>query len=348
MAIQHIIVHELAKEPLATVVPKLRQEENPVNENAERVSSQLSSLFRAMNFGGFYKPSDPSLPGPAFESLLTTSLDGNDFKDFVLFSHAASELLINELNEPKAQQSKGGYLLFNHYNHQAKHFLSVVLLRMRQGITVAQDLSFTEVDELNLDTLHMAARINLTDWKDAAGERYIAFKIGRKARDVTHYFSNFIGCREYTQAKADTRALVDATREFCNRRQLSEPNTLAARRIVEELCRDRLDNEMPVTLEDISKLLDARYPPEREEDESLFLKIAQDQYGITNTPAIDKSTLRRFVRFSGKTSKLYISFDADLLEDGGIRYERESKSLTITELPESLLQDLDKTSDPTL
>ena len=346
MAIKHIIVHELAKEPLEKVVPNLRGEENPKNDHADRVSSQLANLFKAMNIGSFTKLDHPSLPGPPFESLLIKYFDGNDFKDFVAFSHAAAELLVSKLNEPTAQQAKGGYLLFNHYLHQTKHFISVVLLRMRQGISLAEDLSFTEVDELNLDTLHMAARINLTDWKTSGGDRYIAFKIGRQAREVTDYFSNFIGCREYTLAKADTRALVDATRDYCERRELDEPDTLAARRAVEGLCRDHLRNEKTITLEGISKLLDAHYPPENEEDHDLFLTIAQTDYSLTNTPAIDKNTLRRFVRFSGRTTKLYISFDAELLEEGGLKYDRESKSLTITELPDSLLQDLEKTPDP--
>ncbi|HYN76435.1 MAG TPA: nucleoid-associated protein [Lamprocystis sp. (in: g-proteobacteria)] len=116
---------------------------------------------------------------------MSTYFVGDDFSDFVAFSHGASELLIDKLNEPTAQQAKGGYLLLNHYTHQGSHFLSVVLLRMRQGISLSKDLSFTEVDELNLDTLHMAARINLSDWRAAATERYIAFKIDRQARDVT-------------------------------------------------------------------------------------------------------------------------------------------------------------------
>lgn len=342
MPIQHIIIHEITKEPTSAATANLRDQENPVNEHAERVSHQLSTLFKGVNIGGFHRPDNPGLPPAAFEALLSTYFDGNDFSDFVAFSHGASEVLIDKLNDPKAQQAKGGYLLLHHYIHQGNHFLSVVLLRMRQGISLSEDLSFTEVDELNLDTLHMAARVNLSDWRAAATERYIAFKIGRQARDVTQYFSDFIGCREYRAAKEDTKNLVAATSEFCARRSLSDSDTLGVRRQVDELCRDRVDNGLPVLLEDISDLLDARYPPADERDQGLFLSIAQDDYGLTNSPAIDKSALRSLVRYSGKTKKLAISFDADLLDEGTVRYDNEAKSLTITELPESLLVELER------
>lgn len=132
---------------------------------------------------------------------------------------------------------------------------------MRQGISLSDDLSFTGVDELNLETLHMAARINLTDWRTDTTQRYIAFKIGRQARDVTQYFQEFIGCHEYRAAKEDTRSLVQATREYCRRRNLEESDTLSVRRDVEEFCRDRLQRDLPVSLDEISQLLDARHPP---------------------------------------------------------------------------------------
>lgn len=343
MPIQHIIIHEVSKAPSEAATITLRPQENPINEHAERVSSQLVALFKAVNIGGFHRPESPDLPGSRFEQLLEGTFDGTDFVDFVAFSHAASEILADALNSPQAQQAKGGYLLLNHYTHQDKHFLSVVLLRMRQGISLSADLSFTGVDELNLDTLHMAARINLTDWRTGAIERYIAFKIGRQARDVTDYFSNFIGCTEHTAAKLDTKSLVAATREFCVRRDLSESDTLGVRRQVDELCRERLRTGAPVLLVDISNLLDARYPPQQEEDASLFLAIAQEEYGLTNSPAIDKTALRALVRFSGNTKKLAISFDADIL-GSTVRYDRDAKSLTITELPEKLIDDLEKTT----
>ncbi len=69
------------------------------------------------------------------------------------------------------------------------------------------------------------------------------------------------------------------------------------------MCRDRLDNGLPILLEEISSLLDARYPPADEKDEGLFLTIAQDDYELTNTPAIDRVGLRSLVRYSGKSKK---------------------------------------------
>lgn len=343
MPIQHIIIHEVSKKPQGAATLTLRDEENPVNAHAERVSSQLAALFTGVNIGGFQQPEHPGLPPTPFESLVQTYFDGSNFTDFVAFSRSTATILADVLNRPSAQQAKGGYLLMNHYTHLGNHFLSVVILWMKRGTSLSADLSFTEIEELNFDTLHMAGRINLTEWRGGTSERYIAFKIGRQARDVTQYFSDFIGCREYAVAKWDTKYLVEATKAFCGRRNLSDADSISAKRAVNELCRERIDNEQSVLIEDISNLLDARFPPPDEDQRDMLLAIAQDEYGLTNRlPAVDKKALRSLVRYQGKTRQISISFDADLLEQDIVHFDPVSKHLTIKELPESLLADLDQ------
>lgn len=345
MPSRHIIIHEVSKEPPRLVTKKLRDQENPQNAHAERVTSQLTSLFKGVSIGAFRPPKHQGLPLTPFESLLRNAFDGTDFDDFVGFSHGVAAVLVDELSKPSAQQAKTGYLLLNHYEHQGSSFLSVVLLRMRQGISLAEDLSFTEVDELNLDTLHMAARINLTAWRRADGDRYIAFKIGTKAREVTQYFQDFIGCQEYTVARIDTRNLVAATKRFCERRNLVGAQEIGVRRTVMELALERMEMEQPILLEDVSALLDLRYPPDAEEDRGLMLEIAQQEFALTNSlPTVEKRALRSLVRYAGRTDRLSISFEADLVEEGIVSFDPRTKYLTIKQLPESLLAELDPAS----
>lgn len=212
---------------------------------------------------------------------------------------------------------------------------------MRQGISLSADLSFTEVDELNLETLHRAARINLTEWRRGSSERYVVFKIGRQAREVTQYFSVFIGCQEYTASKLDTRKLVAATKRFCEERELSEADSTQAKKVVSEFCRDRIDREEPVLLEEVSQLLDTHYPPADEEQRGLMLFIAQEEYELTNRlAAIDRTALRSLMRYQGRTTKISVSFDADLLEQT-VHFDPDTRHLTITELPPALLAELD-------
>lgn len=77
----------------------------------------------------------------------------------------------------------------------------------------------------------------------------------------------------------------------------------------------------------------------------MFLLIAQEEYGLKNAPAIDRREPRPLLRYSGKTSKLSISFDAQLMAEGVIRYDDQAKSLTISELPETLLAELQRDKD---
>lgn len=79
-----------------------------------------------------------------------------------------------------------------------------------------KDLSLDPVEGIDLDKLHMAARVNLSDWRanDPLKTRYISFRVGKSSGGVTDYFSDFIGCQEYTVAKEDTADLIDITIEF--------------------------------------------------------------------------------------------------------------------------------------
>ena len=119
----------------------------------------------------------------------------------------------------------------------------------------------------------MAARINLSAWQSGTSTRYIAFRIGRGAREVTDYFSHFIGCEEYTQARADTQNLVNVTKQYCTEHNLTEEQTEQVKQFVYEQCIEWLENDTPVLLENISTMLDSRL---NVEDEGKFVDIAQD------------------------------------------------------------------------
>lgn len=109
MPIQHIIIHEVAKEPLSKPIKNLRVQENPFNENAERASSQLAGLFRAVSIGRFQRPENPGLPLEPFEALLKRYFIGTDFSDFVAFSHGATEILNTLMRQQRNRQRGAMY-----------------------------------------------------------------------------------------------------------------------------------------------------------------------------------------------------------------------------------------------
>lgn len=340
MSIQNIIFHEVRKsekESEATIFE--RKTENVINDHAQELGGQLSSLFRKTGLytGQFTVSKSETDQKPHLVTLLEKFYDSKKevFTDFVVFSHAASEYFKLKLEE--SHSGKGGYLLFNHYIHNGSHFLSIVLLRKISGLSISAKLTLDEVERLDLDKLHMAARINLTSWLTGTSSRYISFRIGRSAKDVTDYFSKFIGCEEATQTRVDTRNLVLVTKLYCSENSFDDDKTMSIQEFVYERCIDWINDEQPVFIDKLSELLDSAYSPE---ENGRFLEIAQDDpYYLSNHLPVDRTALRGLTRYSGKTKKLSISFDSNLVNET-IFYDGSNGHLKLTDIPINLKQQL--------
>lgn len=340
MTIQNLIVHEVQKEESSESEIKFREDENAINNHAESLNSQLANLFKktGLNTGQFSQPEDEDEPSPHFLTLVSKHYSENSFPDFIAFSQAAAKEFKRHLDA--SPSSKGGYLWFNHYIHNKENFLSIVLLRKKHGLRLLPSLNLDQIEELDLDKLHMAARINLTAWKSNASNRYIAFRVGRGAKDVTEYFSSFVGCEEYTKAKLDTQNLVNVTKAYCSHHNFSDEKTEDVKQFVSERCLSWLSDETPVQLENLSTLLDSSFDTDGAKS-GIFLEIAQsDPYNLSNEIPIEKSALRGLTRFSGRSKKLSLSFDSDLVNKS-VFYHAERKTLTIQDLPADLVAQLE-------
>lgn len=344
MDIQNIILHEVRKDTtdkLAHV--HTRPDENPADEKAHQLTKELSNLFQTsgLNSGGFDTKDDVDHPTPHFVKLLTHYFDSKSFSDYVAFTIAATQHFGRVLSKGSSSGAKGGYLLFNHYIHTSEHFLSIVLLRKKTGLTLSSGLSLNTIEQIDLDRLHLAARINLTAWQNGTSKRYISFKSGKTAKEVTDYFSDFIGCKIYTQAKEDTANLLNATKVFCTQHALSQDNTERARELVHDHCLNRLNNEEVITLDDISDLLDITFKSSIKTPKTFLTTAQSEPYCLSNEIVIERRALKRFVRISGGNSRMRISFDLDLLNET-VFYNEKEKELRFTEIPTNLKTELEK------
>ncbi|MEP7706534.1 nucleoid-associated protein [Paraglaciecola sp. 25GB23A] len=341
MDIKNLVVHEVRKSKDASgSILHLREKENIANEHAKTLVSQLSQLFRktGLNTGQFSVPEDPNLPKPAFMQLVESQFKNSKFTDFIEFSRSATRLFKTFLDE--SGSSKGGYLWLNHYTHNDDHFLSIVLLRKKYGIALTEELDLGEIEQLDLDTLHMAARINLNAWLNEVSNRYIAFRIGRNAKDVTDYFSKFIGCEEFIKARADTQNLVQVTKKYCAAHSFDEFKTEQVKQRVLEQCLNWIDNEEFVKLDKLSSILDESFLGPENDNTGIFLEIAQNEpYCLTNDLMVERSVLRGLTRYSGKNKNLSISFDSELLNTT-VFFDSTKGELRFTALPDALVEQL--------
>lgn len=346
MTIKNIIFHEVRKneaQQKALIIE--RNSENEIDDHAEELGLQLSGLFRktGLYIGQFSKGESETDPKPHFLSLLEQfyNPEKKEFSEFVKFTVAATKYF--KLNLDDSHSGKGGYLLFNHYTFNDTNYLSVVLLRKISGLAISEKLTLAEIERLDLDKLHMAARIDITAWLKGETDKYISFRIGRSAKELTDYFSKFIGCEEATAARIDTQNLVQVTKRYCIENKFDDLKSQEVKDFVYERCTYWLDNDKPILIDTLSELLDGAFEPGKE---GKFIEIAQNEpFYLNNNLPIERAALRGLTRYSAKTKKLSISFDSDLVGKS-IFFEKETGHLKLTEIPEVLKQQL--LNDPKL
>jgi len=346
MEIKNIILHEVDRKQASNnstyVGVNLRSSENPINDNSKSLVQSLSQLFKrtGLSSGHFIEPEGEGDDKPKLERLIEAHLQNGFLVDFQRFSEAVARHLKRVLENTKT--AKGGYLWINCYKQNDNYFLSLVILRKKDALQI-KNLSLDKVEEIDLDKLHMAARINISQWKlnDPLLDRYIAFKVGKSSSEVTDYFQEFIGCSEAVRAKRDTDNLVKVTVEFCKKHGFDDRKTDVIKRDLEEMCLRWHSEETPVFLDKISEILDRTFV-EAESENGKFLEIAQGEpYLLTNEIRIHKGALRKLRKYVGHSKKLNISFDSDLLGRSVI-YDALDKTLTITDLPDDLLGQLEE------
>lgn len=329
MEVLNIIVHEVSKDAAdaeSKVLPRV--EENPVDELTLELHNSLGTLFNKTGLmNGGFEEVEEGAPQTRFVEALEDHYKDGGFRSFVKFTRSSAYYLSDELD--RAGGSKGGYLLFYHYVDDGVAYLCVALLRKTAGITLDEALSLSEVERLDLDKLHMAAKINLTDWVDGESEKYICFKKSGRARGLSDYFTKFIGCSAYTHARLDTRALISAVTDYCQNVGMSSAEIEATKQRALGYCNDCLEAGEPLWLDKFSAFLDGERPTD-------FLRLAQGAgFELSNEINLDPGTLSRFTRISIVGYGLRLNFDSELLHKEQILFDEDEESLLITKLPEA-------------
>ncbi|WP_410009762.1 nucleoid-associated protein [Pantoea agglomerans] len=332
----NFIVHQITRDSAKNAFLKDRPEENKIDELTTTVAQSLLNLFNTngLQTGSFSQTSGK----PKFEQTLLAACHESDgkfiFNDFRQMTVDLARLLEGEMNKGGGKNAKPSYVVFFHHSVNNKSYLSVITLLETKGFTL-EDLSFATVDRLDLDKLHLAARIRLNDWSDEVlKERYISFRVGTKS-EMRGYFQDFIGCEEYVQAKVETNLLIEVIDKVCNELYPSDhERVLGIKELARVYCSKNLDEDGKVSLITLGKHL---FP----EDENKLLEVAQgDDFKLGERVSISKRGLSALRRLAGRTPKMSISFDEELLVERKVTFE--NGILSFHELPVDLRNELVK------
>ena len=219
MPIRHCIVHLIEKKPDGTpAVLHARDSELGESQAMENLLADLNESYNAKQgkAWGFFHGESGAYP---FSGWLAQYMEGS--QDFTAFSRQAVEHLQKLMEE--SNLSTGGHVLFAHYQQGMTDYLAIALLHHSEGVTVTESLDVAPAKHLDLGQLHLAARINISEWQNnKQSKQYISFIKGKNGKKVSDYFRDFIGCQEGVDGPGETRTLLKAFSDFVESEDLPE------------------------------------------------------------------------------------------------------------------------------
>lgn len=330
MPIRNAAVHYIDKKPDGSpAVLHKAQDALAVTDAVENLLADLNDAYNAKQgkAWGFFHGESGAYP---FSGWLTKYMD--DQTTFMDFAGVSVEHLVKLLEE--SNLSTGGHVLFAHYQQGMTQYLAIAILHQSEGITVGDDLEVRPTRHLDLGQLHLAARINLSEWRNnPASKQYVSFIKGKNGRKISAYFQDFIGCQEGVDGPGETRTLLKAFSDYVEKEDLPEDAAREKTANLVDYAANQIKLGEPVTLQELSELLDE----DRPQNFADFIRNAD--YGLSAEIPADKRTLNQFHRFTGRAEGMSISFEAHLLGDK-IEYDQEAGTLMIKGVPTQLVDQI--------
>ena len=334
MPIRHSIIHQIDKKPDGSpAVLHISDTQLVESQATENLLNELNMAYNAKagKAWGFFHAQSGAHP---FSGWLKAFVEGGDF---VEFSRTAVEHITKLMEE--SNLSVGGHALFAHYQQGMTEYLVIALLQHSESVTVNADLSVTPSKHLDLRNIHLAARINLSEWRNNPQSRqYISYLKGSKGRKATDYFRDFIGCQEGIDGPGETRTLLKAFSDFVTADDLHEDSAREKTQALVSYSMAQAKIGEPITLGELSELIDEDRP------KAFYDFIRNKDYGLSPEIPADKRTLNQFRRFTGRAEGMSISFEQHLL-GSKIEFDQEAGTLILRGLPTQLADQLKRASD---
>lgn len=330
MPIRHCIVHHIDKKPDGTpAVLHPRSDELPESDAVNNMLADLNESYNAKPgkcWGLFHSDS-----GAHPLSGWLRKYMAEEFK-FVEFSLLAVEHLQKLMEE--SNLSVGGHVLICHYQQGLTEYLSIALMHHSEGVAVNAELNVSTSRHLDLGQLHLAARINLSEWTENANSRtYISLIKPKNGKRVSEYFKDFIGCQEGIDSAGETRTLLKSFSDFVESEDVSEDKAREMTSCLLDYATSQGKVGGSISVEELSGLLDEERP------KAFFDHIRNKDYGLSPEIPADKRVLNQFRRFTGRAEGLSISFDSHLL-GGKVEFDEAAGTLLIRGLPTQLTDQL--------
>lgn len=296
----------------------------PYSECVGPVASLFDQLKRAFQrsaqkqFGRFDDEASPPLPGwtkdyleqkSSFESLaasvvkqLSTSLDSND-EAFAAQIMVAEEVLLEQ---------KRLYLLWTEFT---------------EALNVNADGEVETCRYLDGNRLPYAMKLHIDEWQLGESTKYLSILAGRGNKAISEAFKMAVGFTLGVDLEKQTKEFLRVVERYTE--ELPDDKRDLQKEQILDYCvaKDSIGEE--VVIADLSELLSPEQP------KAFSNYVEQSSQDEQDSLHLHRSSLKRYVRFSGRDKYMSISFSSRLFGDNVV-FDANSGELTLKKVPKSL------------
>lgn len=358
LQLNHVVVHELIKEQHQAIQPSNLREAvlDPANEIVTKLVGEVSDIYgtryNSAHYGVFKEGEGRGSFPDSFQEY--ADLEDLDDEAFLQLTKVAMERLYDKASS--TTPAVGGYVLFSDFTNAQGRFFLIAMVRKTPGITLSPNLEPEELDRLDLSKLHQAARINFSKmaaFKAANDDErkdlnFLSFISSTAAKSASGYFVMAVGCAPGAASNRATDNLLKESKKF-----FRETEGLSAKK--EEFINDLLgyledkeNTNTSVKLSEVGHMMTQHIPvdlvEQTDEMQNAFMtRLNSEEVGVPSEFPVSRSALNKHTRITAKGNSWRFSFDKCVLgedEAAEVYYDRQNQSLTLTNLPEKMKQDV--------
>ena len=327
MPIKHAAVHGLTINE-SQVDIHLNDVELEINDSVEDLVYRVKSSFygrSSKQYGEFDET------GRAVSQMIRSL--NSDNQSFIAASHQIMESFAALLKDESL--STQGYWLIIQETLEQGDFFWLCQFKSKDELSVTSDLNIDPNSVIDFSKLGFAAQVNLTDMTQADVEKYITLSFGFGDRALQAGLRNFMGFTETVSPPEDTKLFMDVVKAFSDTMPKEKGATYQKK--AAEFCVEQSKAGETVAYQAISDELVNE--TQSSAAESLSHYILEKNPEIKEHFIPDQKSLKKFIRFSGKSKEVSISFNNDTLGNA-IEFDAEKEYLVIKQLPSALLKQL--------
>ncbi len=224
-----------------------------------------------------------------------------------------------------------GHWLFIEEELEASHRLWIALLKQKDGLLLNTDNDLQDTGYIDFAKTGLCACIDLHDIDNPDGKRYLTLSFGFGDRPLQQHLMDFFGFTDTVDTQADTERFMEIVNDYSE--SMPEENAKRYQKEVAEFCMEQSKEGAAVNYHELAGSVDSVA------DVSLDDFIAERAPEMKEEFIPDRSSLKKYIRYTGRTKEVSISFSNESLGKS-ITFDPSSETLTLKDLPSALVKQL--------